>query len=59
VTDLAENEMYLSGRSLVHPVHVLLALIRDGDGLAGRILLNLGARQTDEARKLVDNGLST
>jgi ATP-dependent Clp protease ATP-binding subunit ClpC len=58
VTDLAENEVYLSGRSLVHPAHVLLALIRDGDGLAGRILVNLGACQSDEARKLVDNGLS-
>jgi ATP-dependent Clp protease ATP-binding subunit ClpC len=58
VTDLAEDEAHLSGRSLVHPAHVLLALIRDGDGLAGRILLNLGARQTDEARKLVSHGLS-
>ncbi|MES2462563.1 MAG: Clp protease N-terminal domain-containing protein [Armatimonadota bacterium] len=58
VTDLAENEAYLSGSTLVHPAHVLLALIRDGEGLAGRILLNLGASQTEEARQLVSHGIS-
>ncbi|MES2461741.1 MAG: Clp protease N-terminal domain-containing protein [Armatimonadota bacterium] len=37
VTDLAEHEARLSGAAGVYPAHVLLALIRDGDGLAGRI----------------------
>ncbi len=54
VLDLAEDEARSFGRTLVSPAHVLLALIREGEGLAGRILAHLGARQTEEAGILVD-----
>jgi hypothetical protein len=54
VMDLAEDEAHSFGRTSVCPAHVLLALIQEGEGLAGRVLLHLGARRTEEARRLAD-----
>nr|CAA9290344.1 hypothetical protein AVDCRST_MAG63-4305 [uncultured Armatimonadetes bacterium] len=53
VLDLAEAEADLSGGTAVRPAHVLLGLVREEEGLAGRVLAHLGARHTEEARGLV------
>jgi ATP-dependent Clp protease ATP-binding subunit ClpC len=38
----------------LRPAHVLLGLIREEEGLAGRVLAHRGARHTEQARALLD-----
>jgi len=60
VLDLAQDEAGISGGTRatlrpapLRPAHVLLGLIREQEGLAGRVLAHLGARHTEEARALL------
>jgi hypothetical protein len=39
---------------LLRPAHVLLGLIREQEGLAGRVLAHRSARHTEQARALLD-----
>ncbi len=55
VLDLAQDEAGISEgtRATLRPAHVLLGLIREQEGLAGRVLAHLGARYTEKARALL------
>jgi ATP-dependent Clp protease ATP-binding subunit ClpC len=43
VLELSSREARLLGHNYVGPGHMLLGLIRDGDGVAGQVLVGLGA----------------
>lgn len=53
VIDLAYDEARLLRHNYIGTEHLLLALIREGEGLAGRVLADLGIKGEDARRELV------
>jgi ATP-dependent Clp protease ATP-binding subunit ClpC len=45
ILDLAERAAVAEGSTTVSPEHLLLAILREGDGVAARVLKSLGATE--------------
>ncbi|MBD3884104.1 ATP-dependent Clp protease ATP-binding subunit [Phormidium tenue FACHB-886] len=54
----AVEQANLKGQSAVAPEHMLLSLIQDGDGIAVKVLVNLGV-DLDEIRQRLSEGAKT
>lgn len=54
LTDLAQREALNLGDNYVSPEHILLGLIREGDGVAAQVLTALGADLTGTRRQLAE-----
>ncbi|MBS1709448.1 MAG: hypothetical protein JSS65_12105 [Armatimonadetes bacterium] len=52
VIDLAYDEARLIGNNYIGTEHLLLGLVREGDGLAGRVLAKLGV-ELEKTRKVI------
>ena len=56
VLELSLREMRALGKTYISPVHILLGLLREGQGVAAQILMELGVSY-DEIRKQVPRNL--
>ncbi len=56
VLTLAQNEAERSGNSYVGTEHLLLGLLRENEGLAGKVLNNLGV-EIDQVRQAIETAL--
>jgi ATP-dependent Clp protease ATP-binding subunit ClpC len=52
IEDIAPREVAVSGLNYIAPSHLLLGLVREGDGFAGTVLARLGV-SLDRARRAV------
>jgi ATP-dependent Clp protease ATP-binding subunit ClpA len=58
VLELALREAIRLGHNFIAPEHIMLGLLREGDGLAGRILADAGV-ETNQIRAELEKSLST
>lgn len=50
VLNLAHKEAEVVGSALIAPEHILLALVREGDGLAAKVMRDMGVATLEELR---------
>jgi ATP-dependent Clp protease ATP-binding subunit ClpC len=54
VLELSSHEAHLLGHNYISTGHVLLSLIRESDGVAGQVLVSLGADLTTARQQVAD-----
>jgi len=54
---LAREESRCLGHDYVGPEHILLGIIRDGEGVANKLLTNLGV-ESDTIKKSIEDGVA-
>jgi ATP-dependent Clp protease ATP-binding subunit ClpC len=59
VEDLVPREVLNAGHNYIAPTHLLLGLIREGDGVAAQVLARLGVNLTQARRHIATNRKAT